>query len=79
MAFQYMEHVSQQRGTKAMVLSGDLNTPPQHPAYEFIKTGKLKGAVKQKVKEKTKLEDMDDPVGKLNIHTHTHTHTHMWR
>ena len=26
LAFQYMDHVSQQRGTKAMVLSGDLNS-----------------------------------------------------
>ena len=73
LALQYMDHVSKQRGTKAMVLAGDLNTSPQYPAYEFIKTGKLNGPVKQKLKEKTKLEDIDDPVSKLNTHTHVNT------
>ena len=43
-----------------MIFSGDLNSPPDHPAYQFIKEGKLSESIKQNIMDKTDFEKLDN-------------------
>ncbi len=59
MALQKMEELSESGGTKAMVLAGDFNMPPSHPAYEFITSGKYTAQLKDAVKKYTHWDELN--------------------
>ena len=54
-----MQAMSERRGTRALIISGDFNAPPHHPGYEFLHAGKLTEKVKNLVKENTPLDKFD--------------------
>ena len=56
---QRMDAFSQTRRTKAMILSGDFNTPPDFPAHEFIKSGRVTDAMKKSFEAKTPLHKLE--------------------
>ena len=60
LSLQYLKKLSDRRGTQAMIFSGDLNSPPDHPAYQFIKEGKLSESIKQNIMDKTDFEKLDN-------------------
>ncbi len=53
-----MHGLSQTTGAQAMVLAGDFNTPPNYPAYHFIKTGKLNNNITTSVEQKTATDSL---------------------
>ena len=60
LSLQYLKKLSDRRGTQAMIFSGDLNSPPDHPAYQFIKEGKLTKDIKQSIMDQTDFEKLDN-------------------
>lgn len=55
---QKMQQISQERATPAVIYSGDLNTPTNHPAYDFLRTGKLTPELRKRVKDMENWEGM---------------------
>ena len=67
LALQRMEAFSQTRNTKALIISGDFNTPPHYPAYQFIKEGQITADMEQSYEDKTPLHKLE-PVRKYKCH-----------
>ena len=59
LALQRMEAFSQTRGAKAMIISGDFNTPPHYPAYSFIKEGHITEDMQKSFEDKTPLHKLE--------------------
>ena len=58
LALQRLNAFSQTRKTRALILSGDFNTPPSYPTYEFIKQGRITGDMKKSYESKTPLQKL---------------------
>ena len=56
---QRIDAFSQTRGTRALILSGDFNTPPDFPAYEFMKVGRVTDAMRKSLEAKTPLHKLE--------------------
>ncbi len=57
-----MGALSQKTGTKSFVISGDFNTPPDYPAYAFIKDGYMSDLTRKSAEQKTDTKGILTPV-----------------
>ena len=86
LGLQALHDLSQSTGTDAIILMGDFNTPPDFPAYSFLREGRVTDSTRQSVIDKTDKGGILTPVCARKqasyvlqpslTHTHTHTHTH---
>ncbi len=65
LALQTMGAVSQKTGTKSLVISGDFNTPPDYPAYAFIKDGYMSDLTRKSAEHKTDTKGILTPVSTI--------------
>ena len=80
---QALHDLSQSTGTDAIIMMGDFNTPPDFPAYSFLKEGRVTDTTRQSVIDKTDKGGILTPVCARKhvsyvlppFFTNTHTHT----
>ena len=53
LGLQALHDLSQSTGTSAIIMMGDFNTPPNFPAYSFLKEGQVTDITRQSVMDKT--------------------------
>ena len=53
LGLQTLHDLSQSTGTSAIIMLGDYNTPPNFPAYSFLREGRVTDITRQSVMDKT--------------------------
>ena len=53
LGIQALHDLSQSTGTNAIIMMGDYNTPPNFPAYSFLRDGRVTDNTRQSVMDKT--------------------------
>ncbi len=69
LGLQAMGSLSQKTGTKALVFSGDFNTPPDFPAYAFIKDGYMSDLTRKTAEQKTNAKGL---LSEVSVHANMH-------
>ena len=77
LGLQALHDLSQSTGTDAIIMMGDYNTPPDFPAYSFLREGRVTDITLQSVMDKTDKGGILTPVcGRQHARARTHTHIH---